>query len=197
MTRKWDAILGYGTLTSPADMRLLMGKQKVTPIVGWDKVASQMEALAVFFMVFIGDKSKHPATYDMFLLIEETSGVSPWMQTQAHHQLTFPVALLLLIHQEFNGRFCHALERRQRVWWTDFDIMWRVLTMGNFRTELVALPGGITPPERPPLHRWCPNNRRRRLLQTQPAIPHHPLHSRSKVSNRRQRKICTLPLNCR
>ena len=35
-TRKWDVILGGGTLTSFAYMILLMGKKKVAPIAGWD-----------------------------------------------------------------------------------------------------------------------------------------------------------------
>ena len=43
-TRKWDVILGGGTLTSFADMILLMGNQKVAPIAGWDKAESQIEA---------------------------------------------------------------------------------------------------------------------------------------------------------
>ena len=43
-TRKWDMILGGGTLTSFAYMSLLMGNQKVAPIAGWDKVESQLEA---------------------------------------------------------------------------------------------------------------------------------------------------------
>ena len=43
-TRKWDVILGGGTLTSFADMILLMGKQKVAPIAGWDEAESQLEA---------------------------------------------------------------------------------------------------------------------------------------------------------
>ena len=34
--RKWDAILGGRTLTYFADTSLLMGKQKVAPIAGWD-----------------------------------------------------------------------------------------------------------------------------------------------------------------
>ena len=43
-TRKWDVILGGGTLTSFSYMILLMGKQKVAPIAGWDKAESQIEA---------------------------------------------------------------------------------------------------------------------------------------------------------
>ena len=34
LNRKWDAILGDGTLTSFADTSLLMANQKVTPIAG-------------------------------------------------------------------------------------------------------------------------------------------------------------------
>ena len=53
-----------------------MGKQKVSPIAGSDESASQLEAWAGFCTMFLVDKAKHPATYKMFLLIEETSGVS-------------------------------------------------------------------------------------------------------------------------
>ena len=44
LTRKWDAILGGGTLSSFAETRMIMGKQKVAPIAGWDEAASQLEA---------------------------------------------------------------------------------------------------------------------------------------------------------
>ena len=36
LTRKWDAILGGGNLNSFKDTSLLMGKQKVAPIAGWE-----------------------------------------------------------------------------------------------------------------------------------------------------------------
>ena len=55
LTRKWDAILGGGTLTSFADTSPLMGNQKVAPIAGWDEAASQLEDWAVFCTVFLGD----------------------------------------------------------------------------------------------------------------------------------------------
>ena len=51
LTRKWDAILGGGTLTSFADTSLLIGKQKVFPITGWDKAVSQLEAWDVLWRV--------------------------------------------------------------------------------------------------------------------------------------------------
>ena len=69
LTRKWDAILGGGTLTSFADTSLLMGKQKVAPIAGWDKASSQLEAWDVFCMVFLGDDGVHLAKHEMFLLL--------------------------------------------------------------------------------------------------------------------------------
>ena len=43
-TRKWDVILGGGTLNYFSDMSLLMGEQKVAPIAGWDEEGSQPEA---------------------------------------------------------------------------------------------------------------------------------------------------------
>ena len=69
----------------------------------------------VFCTVLLGDDGAHPTTYKMFLLLEETSGVSPRIRAQARHQPTFPAALLRLIQQEFNESFCQVLERRHRV----------------------------------------------------------------------------------
>ena len=109
LTLEWFAILGGGTLTSFADMSLLMGKQKIDPITGWDEASSQLEAWTVFCMLFLGDDGVHPVTYKMFLLLEDTSGVSPRMRDQAPHQPTFPNDLLRLIHQEFNESFLQTL----------------------------------------------------------------------------------------
>ena len=94
---------------------MMMGKHKVSPIVGWDEVESQIEAWAMFCTLFLGYNGVHPATYNMLLLLEETSGVSPRLQEQARQQPTFPVDLLCLIQQEFKESFCQALERQQRV----------------------------------------------------------------------------------
>ena len=77
LTRKWDAILGGSTLTFFVDTILIMGKQKFVPIAGCDEAAYQIEARDLLCTVFLGDNRVHPATYKMFLLLEETSGVSP------------------------------------------------------------------------------------------------------------------------
>ena len=63
-------------MTFLANMILLMEKQKFTPIAGWGKASSQLEAWAIFCTLFLGDDDAHPATYEIFLLMEETSGVS-------------------------------------------------------------------------------------------------------------------------
>ena len=52
--------------------------------------------------LFLGDDGVHPATYEMFLLLYKTSGVSMQLWAQAQQQSTFPAALLRLIQQEFN-----------------------------------------------------------------------------------------------
>ena len=70
-------------MTSFTDTILLMGKKKVYLIAGWDEVASQIEAWAVFCTLFLGDNRVHPATYEMFLLLEDTSGVRPRLRAQA------------------------------------------------------------------------------------------------------------------
>ena len=61
---------------------MLLGKQKVASIAGWDEVESQLEAWAMFCTLFLGNNGVHPATYKMFLLLEETSGVSPRLREQ-------------------------------------------------------------------------------------------------------------------
>ena len=77
LTRNCDAIFGVGTLTYFAYTSLLMGKQKAALIAGWYEAASQLEAWAVFCTVFLGDNGVHPATYEMLILLEGTSRVSP------------------------------------------------------------------------------------------------------------------------
>ena len=149
LTRKWDAILEGGTLTSFANTSLLIGKQKVVPISGWDNAASQLKPWTVFFTVFLGDDGVHPATYKIFLLLEETFGVSPRMQAQARQKPTSPAALLRLIQQEFNKIFCQALVRQQRVRWPNFESLWRALATSNLRPKLVSLSGEKSPLERP------------------------------------------------
>ena len=72
---------------------------------------SQLEAWAMFCTFFLGDNGFHPATYNMFLLLEETSGVRPRLQAQDRQQPTLPAALLRLIQQDFNESFLQALER--------------------------------------------------------------------------------------
>ena len=115
LTQKWDAIMGDGTLISFADTSLLMGKQKVSPIAGWEEAYSQLEAWAVFCNLFLGGNGVHPTTYDMLLLLEETSGVSPRLHAQACQQPTFPDALLCLTQQDFNEKFRQMLERQHQV----------------------------------------------------------------------------------
>ena len=144
---KWDAILGGGTVTFFAGTSLLMGNQKVAPIAGWDEAASQLEAWDVFCMFSLGDDGVHPATYEMFLLLEETSGVSPRLRAQACQQLAFTAALLRLIQQEFDESLHQVLEMWQRVQWLNLESLRRDLATVNFRLELVALPGGLAPQE--------------------------------------------------
>ena len=97
-----------------------MGKKKVAPIAGWDKAAYQIEAWAVFCKVFLRDDGVHPTMYEMLLLLEETSGVSPRMRAQVRQKPTLPSDLIRLIQHEFKESFLQVLERRQRVWWPNF-----------------------------------------------------------------------------
>ena len=91
LTRKWETILGVGTLTYLEYIIFLMGDQKVAPMAGWDEVESQLEAWAVFCTLFLGDDGVHPATYYIFLLMEETSRVSLRLWEQARQKTTSPL----------------------------------------------------------------------------------------------------------
>ena len=88
------------------------------------------------------------STFEIFLLIEETSGVGPQLLPQARHQPSFPASLLCMIQQGLKESFRQALERRKRVRWPDFESLRQALATVNFRPEFVALQGGITTPER-------------------------------------------------
>ena len=126
-----------------------MGKQKVTPISGWDDAVSQLKVWYFFCTVFLRDDGVHPDTYEMLLLLKETSVIRPTLRAQARQQPTFPAALLRLIQHEFTESFRQVLERRQRVRWPNLESLRRALPTVNFRPKLVALPGGVAPPERP------------------------------------------------
>ena len=121
------------------DTILMMGRKNFSLISGRDKVDSQLES----WSDFLKNNAKHPATFDMFRLIEETDGVSLRLRSKAQHQPTFPSSILCLIHTNSNESFCQALERRKRVWWTDFEGLRRALAIGKFQPELVALSGGL------------------------------------------------------
>ena len=120
--------------------------------------------------MFLGYDGAHPVTYEMLLLLEETAGVIPRLRAQEHHQPTFPAAFLRLIHQEFNKSFHQALVRRQRVRCPNFESLRRALVTGNFWPELVTLPGGLAPTERPLL----PPSATHRLAATHQAAGNTP-----------------------
>ena len=126
-----------------------MGEHKVAPITGWYEAVSQLEAWEIFCTVFLGDYGVQPATYEMFLLLEETSRVSPRLKVKARQQPTFPAALICLIKYELNKSSRQVLDRRQRVQWPNFKSLRRALATVNLRPKLVALPGGLAPPEHP------------------------------------------------
>ena len=69
LDRKWDTILSGGTLISLLDTSLMMERQKVDPITGWEEAASLMESWELFCTVFLGDDGRHLATFDMFHLV--------------------------------------------------------------------------------------------------------------------------------
>ena len=135
-------------MTSFADIILLMGRQKFSPISGWEKASSQMEAWVALCAVFLIDKVKHPVTFDMFFLIEDKVCVSPHLRAEVQQQPVFPITFLHLLKTVFDKIFVQALERKQRVRWKYLGGLRREIATGDFRLELVALPRWIDPPER-------------------------------------------------
>ena len=51
----------------------------------------------MFYTFSLVDDGVHTATYEILLLLEETSRVSPRLWAQARQQPTFPTALIFLI----------------------------------------------------------------------------------------------------
>ena len=88
--------------------------------------------------------------YEIFLLLEETPGVSLRLRGKARQQPTFLTSILRLIQQEFNKNFLQALERRKRVRWPNFENLQRALAAGSVRPDLVALLGGGSITREPP-----------------------------------------------
>ena len=175
-----NAIFGDRNLTSFAEMILLMGKKKVAPIASWEEVVSQLEAWAMFCTLFLGDDGVHPVTYDMLLFQEETSGVSPRLQEQDRQKPTLPSALLRFIQQELNDSFRQALDRKQREVKT-FKSLQRVLATRDFRPELVALPGRLTPldsTQPPPAAPHCQELESHLPAAGTPPPPNHQTHGR-------------------
>ena len=145
LAHRWDVIIGGGELTPFSETILLMERQNVVPITGWEAAAKQLEAWGVICAIFLGDTYVHPDTYEVLSLPKEATGVVARLWAQARSQTTSPTALLSLIQTEFNESFCQALERQQRVRWPEFNQPWQVLATRNFRPDNAALPGSFAP----------------------------------------------------
>ena len=114
-------------------------------MTGWYEAASQLEAWAVICTMLLREVKSHPASFKMVTLIEDKASVGPCLWSQDCHNPAFPATILRLLQMEFNNSFCQALERRQRVRWPNFQQLRRSLTTGNFRPEIVAIMGALTP----------------------------------------------------
>ena len=80
-----------------ADTSLLMARQKVAIITGWEASTKQLEAWGVVCTVFLGNASVQPVTYEFLGLFEEATGVEAILQGQSHRQTTFLTDLLCSI----------------------------------------------------------------------------------------------------
>ena len=71
-------------------------------VTSWEADEKQLEALGVFYHVFLRDAAVHPATYEVCSFVKETAYVGAIIcaQTQWHPALF--VALLHLLQKEFN-----------------------------------------------------------------------------------------------
>ena len=73
LMRKWDSVLGGGTLISFATTSLLLGYQKVAPVESWYKSASHLESWELFCAVLLGVKDTKHATAKIMALVVETT----------------------------------------------------------------------------------------------------------------------------
>ena len=60
----------------------------------WDAASNNLETWNVFSAVLLGKVDVHPTTYNMKDLLEDIDSVESFLQSQSHHQPTFPTALL-------------------------------------------------------------------------------------------------------
>ena len=105
LTRIWDTFLGYNTFKSFWDMGSLLGLQNIALVTIWDTASKQLYEWKVFCEILQGNSRDHPATQEMQDLIDDKKLVRACLCVQAHHQTSFPDALLCLVQSDLNGRF--------------------------------------------------------------------------------------------
>ena len=121
IARCWDALLRGDNLASFSNTGTLIGRQKVVTVSRWNANLNQMKHWTILCAFFLGGISIHPDTYDMEVMIDEAYSVGPRIHTQSQRYPYFPASPLHLICMEYNESFCQGLERRWRVWWTNFE----------------------------------------------------------------------------
>ena len=173
-------------------MILLIVNKKVTPITGWEKLAFKLEAWTVLCKVFLGNKIKYPATYEMFLLIEETSGVIMPQRVQAHQYTTSPRRPHTLdpagFQQELPSGVGEAAEGPVK----GIQELEEGSRNRKLQAQACSPPRGDHSARTVPLYTGgASKTRDNSASQHNRCFPQHPRHRRYKDGSRRWRIICT------
>ena len=76
LVRRWDTVLGGGTLTSFDGTSLIIRWYKAAPVVTWEESYPQTEAWYVLCTMCLVDVVEHPATFEMVPLVKEMASTS-------------------------------------------------------------------------------------------------------------------------
>ena len=76
VTQIWDTALEAYTMTSYTDAAALMKHQRIPPIVGWEAAANMLEQWLVVVTVLLGPQERHPALFELAILLEAADEVN-------------------------------------------------------------------------------------------------------------------------
>ena len=143
VTQRWDIALDANTITSYMVAAVLMKKEYIPPIVGWEAAAKMLKLCLVIVTFLLGPKECHPAVFELAALLEAAEEVNSRLQAKAAVQKDMPAALIRLIQTDFNESFCQVFTSHLPVRWPHFTPLIRTLTTGHFHPDTVTILGGF------------------------------------------------------
>ena len=92
--RRLDTALDANMMTSYEDAAALMKQHRIPPIVGWEAAAKILEQWLVVVTVLLGPQERHPALFELAILLEAADEVNSRLQVQASIQQDIPADLV-------------------------------------------------------------------------------------------------------